>query len=90
MRMFYALEFKVRLGEKEFYGCLMPHEEVITLGELFDMETGFIYRVNEYTTELIRNNLHNVDDLWYWNQHVINPSEGESCRRRPCRCASSV
>lgn len=73
----YAMEFKVRLGEKEFYGCLMPHEEVITLGELFDIEFGFIYRVNEYTTELIRNNLANVDDLWGWNQRLIDPDAGE-------------
>lgn len=73
----YALEYKVRLDEKQFYGCLMPHEEVITLGELFDMEIGFIYRVNEYTTELIRNNLGNVDDLWHWNQKIIDPAEGE-------------
>ena len=26
----YELEFKVTLGNKQFYGCLMPHEEVIT------------------------------------------------------------
>jgi homospermidine synthase len=73
----YALEYKVKLGKKEFYGCLMPHEEVITLGNLFDMEVGFIYRVNEYTTELIRNNLDNVDELWDWKQKVIEPLEGE-------------
>ena len=73
----YAMEFKVRLGEKEFYGCLMPHEEVITLGELYDMQLGFIYRVNEYTTESIRNNLANVDVLWDWNQQLIDPDVGE-------------
>jgi homospermidine synthase len=73
----YALEYKVKLGKKEFYGCLMPHEEVMTLGNLFDMEVGFIYRVNEYTTELIRNNLDNVDELWDWKQKVIDPLEGE-------------
>lgn len=73
----YSMEFKVRLGEKEFYGCLMPHEEVITLGELFDMQCGFIYCVNEHTTEIIRNNLANVDDLWNWNQCVVTPEAGE-------------
>jgi homospermidine synthase len=73
----YAMEFKVRLGEKEFYGCLMPHEEVITLGKLFDMQVGFIYRVNEHTTELIRNNLENVDDLWNWNKQLLDPEAGE-------------
>jgi homospermidine synthase len=73
----YAMEFKVRLGEKEFYGCLMPHEEVITLGELFDMQVGFIYRVNEYTTELIRNHLTDVDELWNFQQQVIDPEVGK-------------
>ncbi|MBT2719431.1 saccharopine dehydrogenase NADP-binding domain-containing protein [Bacillus sp. ISL-57] len=73
----YAMEYKVRLGQKEFYGCLMPHEEVITLGKLFDMQLGFIYRVNEYTTESIRNNLANVDVLWDWNQQLLDPDIGE-------------
>lgn len=73
----YAMELKVRLGEKQFYGCLMPHEEVITLGDLFDMEVGFIYRVNDYTSELIRNNLTDVDVLWNWNQKIIDPAYGE-------------
>lgn len=73
----YAMEFKVRLGDKEFYGCLMPHEEVYTLGKLFDIQLGFIYRVSEFTTELIRNNLDHVDDLWDWNQRLINPEKGE-------------
>ncbi|SIR86407.1 homospermidine synthase [Peribacillus simplex] len=73
----YAMEYKVKLGQKEFYGCLMPHEEVITLGKLFDMQLGFIYRVNEYTTESIRNNLANVDVLWDWNQQLLDPDVGE-------------
>ncbi|MEH7108120.1 S-adenosylmethionine decarboxylase related protein [Bacillus sp. JJ1764] len=73
----YDMEFKVKLGEREFYGCLMPHEEVITLGTLHDMQIGFIYRVNEHTTELIRNHLDHVDDLWDWNQQLIDPEVGE-------------
>jgi homospermidine synthase len=73
----YASEYKVTLGNKEFSGCLMPHEEVLTLGSLYDMEIGFIYRVNEFTTELIRNNLSDVDKLWDWQQNVIDPSKGE-------------
>lgn len=73
----YELEFKVRLGDKQFYGCLMPHEEVITLGKAFDMETGFIYRVSEYVTDLIRANLGNPDDLWEWNHKVLDPADGE-------------
>lgn len=73
----YAAEYKVKLGNKEFYGCLMPHEEVLTLGKLYDMEIGFIYRINEHTTALIRNNLDDVDQLWDWKQQIIDPSLGE-------------
>lgn len=73
----YSAEYKVRLGEKQFYGCLMPHEEVLTLGELRDWEVGFIYRVNDLTTNLIRSHLDNVDELWEWNQQIIEPSLGE-------------
>lgn len=73
----YKLEFKVSLGEKQFYGCLMPHEEVLTLGALINLEVGFIYKVNDYTTELIRANLDHVDDLWEWNHKVLDPNEAE-------------
>lgn len=73
----YATEFKVKAGNKEFYGCLMPHEEVLTLGEQYDFEIGFIYRVNEHTTKLIRDNLDDVDALWDWNQKLIDPADGE-------------
>lgn len=72
----YAAEYKVKLGSREFYGCLTPREEVFTLGKLYDMEIGFIYRVNEYTTELIQNNLSDVHKLWDWNQKIIDPSDG--------------
>jgi homospermidine synthase len=71
----YALEFKVTLGKKQFYGCLMPHEEVYTLCKLYDMEGGFVYRVNDHTTKLIRANLNNVDDLWNFEMKVLDPSE---------------
>lgn len=71
----YATEYKVRLGDKEFYGCLMPHEEVLILGKTFEMEVGFLYRINEYTTDIIRKNLENVDDLWNWNRKVFNPAD---------------
>lgn len=73
----YEQEFKVRLGSKQFYGCLMPHEEVITLGQLYDMETGFIYRVSDYMTNLIRHHLDRVDDLWDWEKKVLDPAEAE-------------
>ncbi len=73
----YELEFKVKLGAIRFSGCLMPHEEVLTLGKLFNMETGFIYRVNDYTTETMRSNLSNVHDLWDWRHKVLDPADGE-------------
>lgn len=73
----YDLEFKVSLGNKQFYGCLMPHEEVVSLGQTYDMETGFIYRVNAYTTDVIRATLGNADDLWNWNHKVLNPVDAE-------------
>ncbi|NIK69049.1 saccharopine dehydrogenase NADP-binding domain-containing protein [Paenibacillus sp. BK033] len=73
----YELEFKVSLGGKQFYGCLMPHEEVITLGKAFDMELGFIYRVNDHTTDTIKANLANANDLWNWKHQVLDPLDGE-------------
>ncbi|WP_338044013.1 saccharopine dehydrogenase NADP-binding domain-containing protein [Paenibacillus lutrae] len=73
----YELEFKVVLGNKQFYGCLMPHEEVLTLGKAYDMEVGFLYRVNDYTTDLIRANLGNAQDLWDWNNKVLDPLDAE-------------
>jgi len=71
----YDLEFKVMLGNKQFYGCLMPHEEVYTLGKLYDMECGFIYKVNEHTTRLIRANLDDVDRLWDFEMKVLDPKD---------------
>lgn len=77
----YDLEFKVSLGEKSFTGCLMPHEEAITLGKMFDMETGFIYKINDHTSKLIKENLDHIDDLWQWDMEVLDPAiqelEGE-------------
>ncbi len=77
----FDIKFKVSLGEISFTGCLMAHEEAITLGKIFDMETGFIYKINDHTTELIRSNLDHVDDLWQWDMKVLDPAleelEGE-------------
>lgn len=73
----YEQEFKVTLGDKQFFGCLMGHEEVINLGKLYDMEVGFLYRINDYMTQLIHDNQHNVDELWSWNHHVLNPETGQ-------------
>ncbi len=41
------------------------------------MEVGFLYRINEYTTNIIRQNLDQVEDLWNWNRKVFNPAEEE-------------
>jgi homospermidine synthase len=71
----YNVEFKVTLGNKQFHGCLMPHEEVYTLGKLFNMESGFLYKVNDHTTELIRSNLGDVDALWDYEMKVLDPCD---------------
>ncbi|PGS52773.1 S-adenosylmethionine decarboxylase related protein [Bacillus sp. AFS041924] len=70
----YSVEFKVTLGEKVFYGCLMPHEEVFIIGKLFNLESGFVYRVNEHTTNLIRNNLKNTDEIMGFDKKLLDPS----------------
>ena len=69
----YELEFKVTLGNENFYGCLMPHEEAITLGKMFDMETGFIYKINDHTTNLIKANLKDIESLWNHPMKVLDP-----------------
>ncbi|WP_088070762.1 saccharopine dehydrogenase family protein [Gottfriedia luciferensis] len=70
----YSIEFKVRLGEKVFYGCLMPHEEVFIIGKLFNLESGFVYRVNEHTTNLIRDNLKNKEKIMDFDKKLLDPS----------------
>ena len=71
----YDLEFKVTLGDKEFYGCLMPHEEIYTLCTLYDMEGGFLYKVNDHTTNLIRKNIEDIDRLWEFEMKVLDPND---------------
>lgn len=73
----YTKEFKVTLGDIQFYGCLMAHEEVVSLGTLYNMETGFIYKVNDYTTQTIRDNFGQLDALWKWNFEVFDPTNDE-------------
>lgn len=73
----YGLEFKVSLGHLQFYGCLMPHEEVLSMGRLYDMEIGFIYKVNDYTSDVIRSNLDHAEDLWNWEHKVLDPADAE-------------
>lgn len=70
----YSVEFKVTLGEKIFYGCLMPHEEVFIIGRLFNLESGFLYRVNEHTTNLIRNHLNNRTEILDFDKKLLDPS----------------
>ena len=50
----------------------MPHEEAITLGKMYNMETGFIYKVNEHTTNLIKSYLDNIDKLWSQPMEVLD------------------
>ncbi|MER2089994.1 MAG: S-adenosylmethionine decarboxylase related protein [Sporosarcina sp.] len=69
----YDVEFKVTLGDKQFYGCLMPHEEVYTLGKLYDMEGGFLYKINDHTTELIRSNIDDLEKIWDFEMKVLDP-----------------
>ncbi|WP_422392210.1 saccharopine dehydrogenase NADP-binding domain-containing protein [Niallia oryzisoli] len=71
----YDIEFKVTLGNKQFYGCLMPHEEIFTLGKIYDFESGFLYKVNDHTTDIIRTNLDDVDKLWDYDMEVLNPDK---------------
>lgn len=71
----YDVEFKVTLGDKQFFGCLMPHEEVYTLGQLYDMEFGFLYKINDHTSELIRSNMEDLDILWDFEMKVLDPLE---------------
>ncbi|MDM5340496.1 saccharopine dehydrogenase NADP-binding domain-containing protein [Fictibacillus enclensis] len=69
----YDLEFKVSLGRKQFYGCLMPHEEVYTLCQLYEMEGGFLYQVNDHTTKLIRSQMDDLNQLWDHEMQVLDP-----------------
>ncbi|ATF15805.1 S-adenosylmethionine decarboxylase related protein [Brevibacillus brevis X23] len=73
----FDLEFKVSLGEVQFYGSLFPHEEVLTLGKIYDMEIGFIYRVNDYTLDFIRSNLRNLDYIYNSNHKILDPMKAE-------------
>lgn len=73
----YAQEFKVTLGNIQFHGCLMPHEEVISLGQWFNGEVGFLYRINDHTTNIVRSNLRNADTLWSHPRKMLLPDQNE-------------
>ncbi|PYI52484.1 saccharopine dehydrogenase NADP-binding domain-containing protein [Paenibacillus flagellatus] len=73
----YGQAFKVTLGDLQFYGALMPHEEVLTLGRLYGLETGFIYKVQDYMIDLLRANLDQPNALWDWEHRTLDPAEDE-------------
>lgn len=73
----YDIEFKVTLGDKQFYGCLMQHEEVFSLAKFLNLESGFLYKINDHTTEIIRSNIEDVDKLWDFEMEVLNPLNAE-------------
>ena len=52
----------------------MPHEEVFIIGRLFNLESGFLYRVNEHTTNLIRNHLNNSTEILGFDKKLLDPS----------------
>ena len=69
----YDLEFKVTLGDKQFYGCLMAHEDSYSLCSQFNMEGGYLYKINEHTTNLIRSHLDHPDKIWKLDREVLIP-----------------
>ncbi|GMK40030.1 hypothetical protein PCCS19_30850 [Paenibacillus sp. CCS19] len=73
----YNREYTVRLGDLTFSGCIMAHEETIALAEDYELESAFIYRVNDYTTELIQDNLDDIEELWEYDQKLLHPDDGE-------------
>lgn len=73
----YAQTFAVRLGPIAFEGCLMPHEEVLSLGERYPFESGFIYQVNDVTTDILNSRLEDSDELWDWEHKLLDPRESE-------------
>lgn len=71
----YEQEFNISLGNKKFSGCLVPHEEVLSLGSIYGFESGFIYRINEHTTNLIKENIKDLDKLWENPMELLDPSK---------------
>lgn len=69
----FDLEFRATLGDKPFHGCLMPHEAVYFLSKQFNMEGGYLYKVNDHTTSLLRENLNHPDKIGKLNREVLDP-----------------
>lgn len=70
----YAQSFPVRLGEIAFEGALMPHEEILSMCSLFDMEGGFLYRVNAHTTQLLERYRDQPDAAWELPKVLLDPN----------------
>lgn len=69
--------YRVRLGAREFAGCLVPHEEVLSLGRHFDFEIGFLYKVNDHTTAVLRRHLRAPARLQQLPRVVLDPDRYE-------------
>ena len=69
----FDLEFRATLGDKQFHGCLLPNEAVYFLCKQFNMEGGYLYKVNDHTKSLIRENLNHPDKIWKLNREVLDP-----------------
>ncbi|MEC1178651.1 S-adenosylmethionine decarboxylase related protein [Metasolibacillus meyeri] len=71
------MNFQVSLGDIQFTGCLVPHEEVLSLGKLYDIELGFIYKFCDYTSEFIKYMVSEKSDFSKINCKVIDPMDAE-------------
>ncbi|MCQ6562464.1 S-adenosylmethionine decarboxylase related protein [Paenibacillus mendelii] len=71
----YDVRFRVKMGSLLFHGCLMPHEESLTLSRLLGVESGFIYKVSDQVTSLLRQHREDSDDLWTWHHQVLDPND---------------
>lgn len=69
----YDLEFRATLGDKQFHGCLMPNEAVYFLCKQFNMEGGYLYKVNDHTRSLIRENVNLPEKIWKVDKNILAP-----------------
>ncbi|UVI30830.1 S-adenosylmethionine decarboxylase related protein [Paenibacillus spongiae] len=71
----YDLRFRVKLGAHLFHGCLMPHEEALTLSRLLGVESGFLYKVSNPVTAILRQHREDSDELWSWKHQLLDPND---------------
>ncbi|MBT2658056.1 S-adenosylmethionine decarboxylase related protein [Bacillus sp. ISL-18] len=69
----YDLGFRATLGDKQFHGCLLPNEAVYFLCKQYDMEGGYLYKVNDHTTSLIRENVNHPDKIGKLDKTILAP-----------------